>query len=692
MAKSKNSKPKAELEDDNNNSNQKKIWEVYTDDEKEDYKELVTELTQMRDNLRRPLIEFDDLTYLQQYEENRKADLAYNRPIDETVDFRVTTGLTREKDTTILSTLTNFNFQPNITAFDKDNMLIAGLGEEVEDLVKKSRELENWGEKRTSIYREFIAQGTVYVEEVYTEKAIPKAFETNWMPNMAISEFKGDEMPIYDIEGKCEAVLHLGKYVMTSSLNEEEIQNNAIVAIYREVDRSEAEAIYGSWERWKYVPFEVNDTTNPFTDNRTNRSGSDFTWNTYKVGKGKVGITKVFKRFCNEYQILLNGVMMLPCDFPLTKISPSGFYPIAKGINERIPNFALGKGTPSKTRVDQKLYDTLLRAMVGKAWQSYRPTLGNRSGNVLSRDIITSGNIVHGIKQNDLFPILPAQLLSLQSGDIQMFTMVKEMINDKSVTESYAAQTQQDNTTATQIINEQKQTMLKLGASIDGIKALEQRLVLLRIYNIIANWTKANESPFEEEVMEVIDGVNTVIGKKVDPIKKVKKYKTFTQEKNIFDGQSGYKMTNFVGGDEKLPTPREQINKEDALAESYGKPVRISYINADWLKSIRVIWNIGVTVQSDQDDQMQLLVFLDNITRIAQTFGIGVFKQDYVLQRISAKMSEDFDKMFNVQDEMGYIQSMKDQIEGGKTQVKNPAQQIANSRRPSPLSVAKGGM
>ena len=664
-----------------------KAWDIYSEEEKEEYKEYVTMLTQMRNNLQRPLVEFDDLTFFQQYEENRKADLAYNRPIDETVDFRVTTGLTREKDTTLLSTLTSMNYQPNITAFDKDNTLIAGLGEEMEDLVVKSRELENWDEKRVSIYREFIAQGTVYVEEVYVERATPKAFETNWMPNMPIKEYKGDEMPIYDVEGKCEAKLHLGKYVMTSSMNEEELQNNAVVALYEEIDRSDAKSIYGKWERWQYVPEEVNDSSNPFTSSQqTTKTGSDFSWNTYKVGKGKVGVTKIFKRFSNEYQILLNGVMMLPCEFPLTKISPSGFYPIAKGVNERIPNFAFGKGIPSKTRVDQKLYDTLLRAMVGKAWQSYRPTLGNRSGNVLSRDVIASGQMIHGIKQNDIFPLLPAQLLTLTTGDISMFQMVKEMINDKSVTDSYSAQTQQSNTTATQIINEQRQTMLKLGSSIDGIKSLEKRLILLRIYNIIVNWTKANESPLEEEVIEFVGGIQTVTGKKVNPLKTEKKYKKFTQEKSFDDGKSGYKMTEFVGNDAKLPTVREQVNMEEDLAEQYGKPVRLSYINAEWLRMIRAIWDIGVTVQSDQDDQMQLLVFLDNITRIAQTFGVGVFKQDYVLQRISSKMSEDFDKMFNVQDMMAQITGMKDEM---GTQVKNPNQQIMNANRPTPLSVVK---
>lgn len=681
MAKSK--KPVEEKKDEL----KLKAWDIYTEDEQEDYKELVTVLTQMRNNLQRPLIEFDDLTFFQQYEENRKADLAYNRPIDETVDFRVTTGLTREKDTTLLSTLTSMNYQPNITAFDKDNSLIAGLGEEMEDLVIKSRELENWDEKRVSIYRELVAQGTVYVEEVYVERAIPKAFETHWMPNMPIADFKGDEMPIYDVEGKCEAKLHLGKYVMTSSMNEEELQNNAVVALYEEIDRSDAKSIYGKWERWEYVPEEVNDSSNPFTSSQqTTKTGSDFSWNTYKVGKGKVGVTKIFKRFSNEYQILLNGVMMLPCEFPLTKISPSGFIPLGKGVNERIPNFAYGKGIPSKTRVDQKLYDTLLRAMVGKAWQSYRPTLGNRSGNVLSRDVIASGQMIHGIKQNDIFPLLPAQLLTLTTGDISMFQMVKEMINDKSVTDSYSAQTQQSNTTATQIINEQKQTMLKLGSSIDGIKSLEKRLILLRIYNIIVNWTKANESPLEEEVIEVIDGIQTVTGKKVNPLKTEKKYKKFTQEKSFDDGKSGYKMTEFVGNDAKLPTIREQVNMEEDLTEEYGKPVRLSYINAEWLRMIRAIWDIGVTVQSDQDDQMQLLVFLDNITRIAQTFGVGVFKQDYVLQRISSKMSEDFDKMFNVQDMMAQITGMKDEM---GTQVKNPNQQIMNANRPTPLSVVK---
>jgi len=177
-----------------------------------------------------------------------------------------------------------------------------------------------------------------------------------------------------------------------------------------------------------------------------------------------------------------------------------------------------------------------------------------------------------------------------------------------------------------------------------------------------------------------------VIGKKPNALKTEKKYKKVTQEKSFDDGKAGYKMTQFIGDDAKLPTVREQVNMEEKMGEEYGKPVRLSYLNAEWLRNLRVIWDIGVTIQSDQDDQMQLLVYLDNLTRVAGLFGVQAFKQDYVLQRIASKMSEDFDKMFNVQDMAGSLEAMKEQL---GTQVKNPAQQIANSQRPSPQSVAK---
>lgn len=664
----------------------KSAYEYYTPAEQAYYKKLITDLSDARDLLRRPVAEFDDKTYIDAYEENRKADLAYNPKLDDENDIaQVTTGLTREKDTSILSTLLGMNFQPNITAFEKDNTIISQLGTEMEDLVIKSREIELYDEKKQSIYRELIAQGTVYVEEMYTEKSIVKGYDTNWSPTQKIADFKGDQHPIYDVESKCEVKLHLGKYVLTSSMNEQELQNNDLVATYEEVDRGLAESIYGTWDRWNLVPEEVS---NEVAFNETlneNKSGADFSWNVFKVCKGKVGITKVYRRFRNEYMILLNGVMVLPVKFPLTKISPSGLIPIAKGLGEVIPNFRDGKGTPAKTRVDQKLYDTVLRAMVGKAWQSFKPALGSKGGNALSRDVVKSNTITAGIKQGDIFPILPPQLLALSNSDISMFNIIKEVINEKSVSEAFEGQNTEANT-ATEVISQKKQTMMKLGAFIDGVKNLERRLVYLRIFNIIVNWTKSEDSMLSEEAKEIVDGIE-VVSKKT---KTVKKYKKLNIKTTVDGGKKGQKITQFHGNDEKLPTIREQVQAEDKMSEEYGIPTRLSFINAEWLRNLQALFNVEMIVSPETDDNMQLLMFIDNITRISNLFGIEVFKKDYILQRLSIKMNEDYDKLFNVDDQQ-LMQMLQQSGIGGDapTQVKNPAQQINNSRKPTPLSVSK---
>lgn len=664
----------------------KNAFALYTPEEKEYYKQLIKRLSQARDLQRIPLREYDDKTYIQQYNANRDADLSYNPDLDseEGLGKGVTTGLTREKDTTILSTLLSMNYKPNVTAFEKDNTIIAGLGNELEDLVVKSREIEVYDEKKQSIYRELIAQGVVYVEEVYTERKIPANVDINWSPKQKISEYKGDNYPIYDIEEKCEVKLHLGKYVLTSSMTEQEIQNNDLVATYEELDRGVAQTIYGDWDRWDLVPECVENET-PFNENQERNSGADFLWNTFKVGKGKVGVTKVYERFSNKYMILLNGVMVLPVNFPLTKRSPSGLIPIAKGLGEVIPNFRDGKGIPSKTRVDQKLYDTVLRAMVGKAWQSFNPALGTKSGNNLSKDIIKANTLTSGIKKDDIFTILPEQLLSISNGDVSMFNILKEIINEKSVTDSFSGQNTEANT-ATEVINQKKQTMIKLISLIDGVKNLERRLVFLRIYNILVNYTKSQDVVFNEEVKEIIDGVEMITKK----TKSSKKYKKFNTKTSFQDGKKGQKITEFVGDDFEYPSVRDQIRYEDDMTKKYGMETRISYINAEWLRKLQAIFNIDIIVSPDTDDNMQLLMFIDNLTRVANMFGVEVFKKDYVLQRISVKMNEDFDKLFQVEDNT--LMNMLNQAMGNNqnpTDVKNPAESITNSTKPSALNTMK---
>jgi hypothetical protein len=138
---------------------------VYTPKEYKHYGALVRRLCEMRNERDRVHQELDGMTYLEYYDNNRRKDLAYIPPKNNRNDIRLSSGVTREKDTSLVSTILNLDLVPDIKAFDKDNHFINELGENMGDLVKKSRELEDWDLYRSKIYRELFAQGDVFIQE-----------------------------------------------------------------------------------------------------------------------------------------------------------------------------------------------------------------------------------------------------------------------------------------------------------------------------------------------------------------------------------------------------------------------------------------------------------------------------------------------------------------------------------------------
>ena len=125
-------------------------------------------LQNMRDTREKTYKEFDNLTYSQNYDLNREADLAYtdksvlinkmNSGDAITSKYDMTTGATRTKDKSLISHLMAFNFEADIIAYDKDNKIVNDLGESTEDLINRSLEVECWDKKKIDIITEFVAQ------------------------------------------------------------------------------------------------------------------------------------------------------------------------------------------------------------------------------------------------------------------------------------------------------------------------------------------------------------------------------------------------------------------------------------------------------------------------------------------------------------------------------------------------------
>jgi hypothetical protein len=330
----------------------------YTDEEQKYRSAMIRKLIAADEQRNRSWDEMDGMSYLEYYETNQKADLSHIPPKKNKQDTRIVTGYTHEKDNTLLSTLLNYNLEPDIKAFDESDLIINELGEIEEDLVRKSRLIEKYNEKRPLIYRELLAQGTVYVDEVWVQHFRPeKDLNPNWQSDQVLFKDLKWNTRLKKVYEGAEVNLIQGKKVYLGSMRIFFMHKQPYVFTCEITSYAEAEATFGTWERWKHVP----KTVTKFHEVR-NEKGAYFEGETLNaLEQNQVEIIKFQDKWANDFMIMLNGVMMLPTGFPLTAISPSGEYSISKGDLEPIPNFAISKSIPAKTRVDQAVLDELLR-------------------------------------------------------------------------------------------------------------------------------------------------------------------------------------------------------------------------------------------------------------------------------------------------------------------------------------------
>lgn len=607
--------------------------------------DLIMKLNLARDMRDRPHPELDGMTYIEYYESNRKKDLSYLPPKTNKQDVRIVTGTTREKDTTILTALLNMNLQPDVTAFDTADLIVNGLGDNMSDMVKKSREIEDWLEKRSIIYREMVSQGDVFVEEIYREdfRNVPTS-ELTWDPDKdSISNFSIRERLQKVFEG-CESRMVNGKKVYLGNIREPFIKNQPLVALLNIYPRTKAENIYGTWERWKYVPYNV-DTITYFDDGTTYKD-----WNLVWLNdKDKVCEIKVFLPSINRFMIFLNGVMMLPINYPLTAIAPTGELPMSQGKNEPISDFSYSKSQPSKTKIDQEVLDEVIKLMIEKTRQSFKPPKGSRGKKVYSRNIFSAGQITYDMPEGELFDIIPGGPQGVTQPEFSFYQLIKGNIDEKTASPQFSGDPSQGDQTATETVELKNQQMMKLGLVLDGVVNLERSMTWHRIHNICVHWTKKIDGRYEDTA----NGIND-------------QFKNFSMNTTVDNGAAGVKMFRFTTG--MYPDIKDHEHEEDQLSKKHGKPVRIVYMNPEILRSMKYRWYIIINPTPKTNDKLSQVLFIQNLNEAIQLFGPDSLNLDYAKQRFAVLCNEDYNKLFKKM-------SVQDMLAaGGKT---NPA--VANA-------------
>lgn len=613
----------------------KEVPEVkYSPEEIKHRSQLIRELCSMRDARDQNHPELDGMTYVQYYESNKKKDLSFIPPKKNKQDIRIVTGTTREKDSTLLSTLLNMNLVPDITAFDEDDIVLAEYGDSMSDLVKKSREIEDWQTTRPIVYREMIAQGDVFVQELYIDKFAPVQLEQiSWSPNEdTIDAFKLKERVQKVFSGAVARMIN-GKKVYLGNIRVENMKDQDQVAVANVLSRGKAESIYGKWDRWKNVPKKITNTE-AFTDDGTTYKD----WNLTEVqDQDKVMEIFIFDESRNRFMIMLNGVMMLPINYPLTAINPSGKIPISQGKLDPISDFAYSKSQPSKVKVDQAVLDEATSLMIQGFRQMRKPPMGTAAKTVHGQNIFAPGKITTNLGKGALYPIHEG--LGLTNAEFSFYKMFKDSINEKTTNETYAGDAQQGDPTATQIETEKQQQVLKLGTSMDAVVNLERSMTWHRIQTLLSRWTEP-----VDELTELRDGVK----------EKVKKYRNLTVQTNLENGQEGIKMFRF--STDEYPKESEQHEEEEKLAKKYRQPVRVVYLDPEIARKMKCIWFIIVNPTPKSNDKLSQLLFVQNITTAIKIFGPEAMNLEYLKQRYATLINEDYSKLFKKMDIMTMLQ------------------------------------
>jgi len=559
--------------------------------------------------------EFDDKNYYQIYDENEKIantnHIGDQRNKDDVV---VSAGTVEQKLDSLLSNINNLNIESEVFAFDKNNNKIDEAGFALEDIIHDTKILDRAdgggdADKRKERQRELLKQGTVFVQEEWarifeTKKKLTKKYDgefkdfgknNGWMENLEKV-----------FEGPSRTMLH-GPNVFLGDVTQFYMEDQPYIFTVMHKSYEVARAKYGKFENWNYIKKgEIPSDLAP----EVNQSIYDNKWRLTNIKKNQVEIILYQDKPRDEFQIIINGVLMLPIGFPLSAVSPGGHYNIAKQILRTInEKWAYGKSFVSSGSVKEisKILDEMLKLFILKTRKSFTPAYVNTSGRVIDRKVLSPGRISMGIDPGALQPIASNETQGVTAGEVAIFDKMKNLIDTSTVSEQFTGQVSTKGKTATEVIEVQRQSRLTLGLIVAACTLLEKKLDYLRLWNIIENWF--------EPIGEKVVGLG-------EARRMVKEFRSANREANIEGEGPGERKIILQ---EEEPLPSAEVIREMELEEEKekGSPVRKIFLAVKEFKAARLLWYIVSTSKEDESTPFLKLLFREQLNDMLTLMNLG---------------------------------------------------------------------
>lgn len=535
-----------------------KAWSFYID--------RVKKAKEKRDNL---LEEFDDQNYEDDYIANRRALISYLRRKKNDDDVRVNTGVAEKGIEKTAIEILSLNLQPEIRAFDTQDREIERLGDDFADIIKRTNEMESYDDKRLDIVLELLGQRIVVVEEVWVDKKTRgkriKRCEKRLRPGLGV--FFGDPAkPAYLLK------------------------EQPYIVIVERMDYFQAKLTFGEWDNWKFVKpgmLDISQTANNSLEYRMSN-----------LGKNEVEVIYYYSYPDDEYQVIINGVLM--CELGTKLPWRYEGYNLSVVVVKPIPGCIYGKPPISSAKTLQSLSNETIRNVVRYWRQFIEPPIGTRAGKIWTRDVWSPGKMTQGMTDKD-FTILNPNNHGLGSGEIAMMDLVDRKTNE--FLGSSALMPTGKKQTATEILQRQKEAVKMLGLSVIALKSLERQMSFLRIYNGLENLTKPR-------------------GRKSDGDDIGNIYNSFTiNNATLEDGKTGTKHIMFTDKSYNEDQMSEVFQEENKKA-SQGINIRYKFINVKKLDEIVANWYITIIAKEQDSSELDKVIFQEKLNQAANIMQV----------------------------------------------------------------------
>ena len=623
----------------------------YTDDEIKYRGDLLRKIERSNQIHESPQDYFDLMPRSEWWRDNERRASQFLKPRVNKEDTVVTTGVTRQKMLSLAAIVNNLNLSSDISAYNKDDFEISGLGEALEAIIDKTKEIDHDDEKKFLRTIELLKQGEVYVEDVcitptQVQKKLNKKFDGT------LKNVKWDKKIIKMNSKLTRNIIH-PLNVFLGDITQFDIQNQPYIFTVRVMSYAEAESLYGDWDRWKFVSYDRK-----YFSPNLDRGISEYNrgWTLSLMQNGQVEEIKFQNRFTNEYMIMLNGVMMLPIGFPLPW--DFGLYNIEHQVLEPFsPFFYGGKSLPSKFKTLDSTADEFLRLMILKTQRSFIPPIANMTGKILSARMFLPGKITNGIDAAQIKPMFE-KLDGVNATEYQAFNLIKGMIDESSINPQYQGNTGAPGTTATEVLTVQKNAEVMTGNLIFAASMLEKKLDYLRIHNVIQNY---------------FDPVDT----KVDDVRNmlVSVYRTVSSEGTIPGKGKGNRIVKLIDKSMQMPEPEEIGAAENQLEEKTGTPTKMFVLNVDEVRKLHeacdLTWRITVIPKPKKSTELDKLMFRNKI------IDLSMFQADlnipYLEEQAAIMWDENPSKLFKSKGEGVTATGIQMPGKGGDTTAGNIA-------------------